>query len=87
MLDIDALTQVLGCSHRFLLDLRRTDPTFPVPRMLGTNPRWTYESIHAWVEQPARDAAALASASPAESSSPVPPARPTSRKRGGQRVH
>lgn len=43
------LPPFLDISARHLADVRREDPTFPAPRMVGSLPRWTRESILAWV--------------------------------------
>ena len=54
MLGPETVAEILRISTRHLADLRREDSTFPSPRMVGTLPRWTYESIHTWVELPSR---------------------------------
>lgn len=84
-LDLEAVAHMLRCSIRYLRDLRQDDPTFPAPRMLGASPRWTYETIRAWVEQPAREAAVLAAAASA-SALDIPPSAPV-RAKGAARVH
>jgi predicted DNA-binding transcriptional regulator AlpA len=90
-LDLEAVAHMLRCSVRHLHDLRQDDPTFPIPRMLGTSPRWTYETIHTWVELPSRTAATTPTADPAtEASAPAPapaPARARARTKGAARVH
>jgi predicted DNA-binding transcriptional regulator AlpA len=43
---------------RRLSDLRKDDPTFPQPRMVGRKPIWARRSVTEWVEQPSLAAAA-----------------------------
>ena len=96
-LDLEAVAHMLRCSVRHLRDLRQDDPTFPAPRMLGTSPRWTYETIHAWVESPSRVAAdvdavctpaAAAGAAPAAVAAPTADTpRRAAAKKGAARVH
>ncbi|VXB06444.1 conserved hypothetical protein [Aeromicrobium sp. 9AM] len=82
MLDPEAVADVLQISIRHLADLRREDATFPAPRMVGSLPRWTYESIYAWVELPSRGA----EAHPADALAAVSRTTP-SRSKGVARVH
>ncbi|KQX74493.1 AlpA family transcriptional regulator [Aeromicrobium sp. Root472D3] len=88
-LDLEAVAHMLRCSVRHLRDLRQDDPTFPAPRMLGTSPRWTYETIHAWVELPSRVGTAITdtavTAAPAAAEAPAP--APAARTKGVARVH
>lgn len=56
MLSPNELAEVLDISRRHLDDLRREDPTFPRPLMLGRLPRWSPVVIRQWTE----GAAALA---------------------------
>lgn len=66
----DVATYLRICVRQ-LADLRRDDPTFPAPRMVGRKPIWAPRSITTWVEKPAVESA--------------PPARP--KRRGAtQRV-
>lgn len=58
MLDPTALAAMLRISLRHLTDLRRDDPTFPPPKMLGTLPRWSPAVIRRWMEGPAVEASA-----------------------------
>lgn len=55
VLDPQQVADMLQISLRHLGKVRDQDPTFPSPRMVGTLPRWTYASIHAWVQQPYTD--------------------------------
>jgi predicted DNA-binding transcriptional regulator AlpA len=83
-LDLEAVAHMLRCSVRHLHNVRQDDPTFPAPRMLGTSPRWTYETIHAWVELPSRTTTA-----PAGDTAPDEPTpeNTATAKRAAARVH
>ncbi len=62
----------LDISERHLFDVRREDTSFPVPRMVGSKPRWCPGVIQRWV---------------ADGGSPVPPATPRTKRKGTGRVH
>lgn len=50
MLTPAACAEMLGISERHLTNLRKTDPTFPAPKMLGTLPRWSPSVIRRYME-------------------------------------
>ena len=77
MLDLALLAETLRISRRHLDDVRREDPTFPAPRMLGKLPRWTYETIHNWAEEAAQQ----------PQPTPIAPRATAARKKGAARVH
>lgn len=71
----DDLAAALDISVRSLTNLRSSDPTFPAPRMLGTLPRWSPETIHRWLNEASAATAAPAAAATqpaAQERAPVP---------------
>ena len=46
---IQQVARYLDVSERHVLNLRRTDPTFPTPRMVGRRPRWSPSAVPTWV--------------------------------------
>lgn len=48
------LAALLRISERHLSDVRREDATFPVPRLVGTSPRWHISAVLAWIATPAQ---------------------------------
>lgn len=49
---VAGVAAMLGVSERTVHDLRRTDPTFPLPRDLtgrGTCLRWSVDELAAWL--------------------------------------
>ncbi|MFJ6133929.1 hypothetical protein [Janibacter terrae] len=51
MLTPTTLARMLEISDRHLTDVRREDPTFPAPVLLGTLPRWSPATIRRWMER------------------------------------
>jgi hypothetical protein len=47
--DPERVAAFLLISKRHLRDIRREDPTFPPPCMLGSKPRWSPEVVPAWL--------------------------------------
>lgn len=45
----DETALALKISPRNLTNVRKNDPTFPKPRMLGGCPRWSPELVRAWL--------------------------------------
>lgn len=60
------VADLLEVSERHLADVRKEDPTFPPPRMVGTLPRWTDTMIFAWLDS---------------ASAPAAPAAPTAKRK------
>ncbi|WP_168929351.1 hypothetical protein [Nocardioides sp. GY 10113] len=78
ILDAAGVAAYLGVSPRHLADLRREDPGFPAPRMLGTLPRWSAQVLHDWIASPGSPGSAGgatdATAPTDGSNRPAPPA-------------
>ncbi|WP_311215502.1 hypothetical protein [Aeromicrobium sp. WCS2018Hpa-33] len=81
-LDPEAVAALLGVSRRHLDVVRAKDPSFPLPREVGSLPRWTYESLQAWVAGPSSEQLF----DPTPAATPSEPVRQP-RKRGAGRVH
>jgi predicted DNA-binding transcriptional regulator AlpA len=50
MLTPTTLAEMLGISERHLTDVRKEDPAFPAPKMLGKLPRWSPTAIRRWMD-------------------------------------
>lgn len=62
----------LDISERHFRDVRREDPSFPAPRMVGNRPRWCDTVVRRWV---------------ADGGSSAPTAAPKQKRKGAGRVH
>jgi hypothetical protein len=55
----DEVAHYLRICVRQLTDLRREDPSFPSPRMIGRRPLWAPGDVSAWLSCPAPQVAAV----------------------------
>ena len=47
--DTQQVAHYLRVSDRHVRNLRKKDPTFPLPRMVGRKPRWSPCAVPTWV--------------------------------------